>query len=59
MNLRTIRRASLAVALLPLLVPLHVPAQTPTKLEPVVVTAARDAQPITDVLADITVMVLT
>jgi len=56
MNLRTIRRASLAVALSPLLIPLHAPAQTPTKLEPVVVTAARDAQPITDVLADITVI---
>ena len=56
MDLRTIRRASLGVALSHLLVPLHASAQTPTKLEPVVVTAARDAQPITDVLADITVI---
>jgi len=34
----------------------HATAQTPAKLEPVAVTAARDAQPIADVLADVTII---
>jgi vitamin B12 transporter len=36
--------------------PVPVAGQTPAKLEPVAVTAARDAQPIADVLADVTVI---
>ena len=56
MNHNVIRCARLAVALPPFLVAFDAAAQTPTRLPPVAVTAAREAQPITDVLADITVI---
>ncbi len=57
---RPIRRASLAAAftcsLLTQPTPAQSPVQPPAKLEPVAVTAARDAQPIDEVLADVTVI---
>jgi vitamin B12 transporter len=60
---RPIRRASLAAAFpFACALSMHdVAAQSPgvpvpTKLEPVAVTAARDAQPLADVLADVTVI---
>jgi vitamin B12 transporter len=56
MNNPLTRRVRLAAALPAFLVALHAAAQTPTRLPPVAVTAARDAQPIADVLADITVI---
>ncbi|HYQ98692.1 MAG TPA: TonB-dependent receptor, partial [Casimicrobiaceae bacterium] len=52
---RTIARTGVAVAACAF-VPAPCAAQAPTKLEPVAVTAARDAQPIADVLADVTVI---
>jgi len=52
---RTIVHAGAAVAACAL-VPSPCVAQAPTKLEPVAVTAARDAQPLAEVLADVTVI---
>ena len=56
MNNKMIQCARLAAAVPPFLVTVHAAAQTPTRLPPVAVTAAREAQPIADVLADITVI---
>jgi vitamin B12 transporter len=56
MNNNLTRCARLAAALPAFLVAMHAAAQTPTRLPPVAVTAAREAQPIADVLADITVI---